>query len=605
MKKSLAKRAAAIFMAAMMGVSSSLFTPGMNVKAEEYATVTDAEEFIESDENTDLDELVDTEVFAGEVSVDKSHFPDDNFRKYVSEKLDKDKNGVLSDSEISCVEEINVTNKKISSLQGIDIFSNLKKLKCSLNKITNLDLSKNTMLIYLDCGVNKLDNLNISNNIMLKHLELYMCEIHNLDVTKNINLETLDCSCNCLSSLDVSKNGKLTSLDCSFNSISNLDLSGNPLLTELKCYYNNMFSIKITNNANLAYLDCSNNYISNLDLSKNTKINTIKCNYNDINNIDVRNCTELVSLQCDAGAIENIDLSNNKKLETLTPYIVLDPNYRYDLSKISWLKLDKIKDMKFYHIVTTYSEKDKYEFESDNYSFLSGSIINIKNYYRGKICFSYEGRNIELFYYSGPEPVTVNDINPSIYVMTADKDHYVAGIVTTYEPIYTRPLEYSWIAQDSSGNLILMSDWSRSEWVDWKPDKYGTYTIYARVRVNRSDDYIFTTIGQYDYHPYIKGKCQMPYSAVAPGQPGYLIGVESYENPNQSFQFEMLILDCTLLAQGLPAWTYTTGKFTVPQGNAGWCVWNPQYGYYWTLFRIYDAAGNIIDEYCYPFVNAY
>ena len=31
MKKSLAKRAAAIFMAAMMGVSSSLFTPGMNV----------------------------------------------------------------------------------------------------------------------------------------------------------------------------------------------------------------------------------------------------------------------------------------------------------------------------------------------------------------------------------------------------------------------------------------------------------------------------------------------------------------------------------------------------------------------------------------------
>ena len=92
MKKSLAKRAAAIFMAAMMGVSSSLFTPGMNVKAEEYATVTDAEEFIESDENTDLDELVDTEVFAGEVSVDKSHFPDDNFRKYVSEKLDKDKN---------------------------------------------------------------------------------------------------------------------------------------------------------------------------------------------------------------------------------------------------------------------------------------------------------------------------------------------------------------------------------------------------------------------------------------------------------------------------------------------------------------------------------
>ena len=102
------------------------------------------------------------------------------------------------------------------------------------------------------------------------------------------------------------------------------------------------------------------------------------------------------------------------------------------------------------------------------------------------------------------------------------------------------------------------------------------------------------------FNPFIKGKCQLPYAMVAPGQPGYLIGVETYENPNQEYQYEMLILNCTSMQ-----WVYSTGKFTVTEGAAGWCVWQPEYGYYWTLFRVYDAEGNMIDQACYGFVNAY
>ena len=89
----------------------------------------------------------------------------------------------------------------------------------------------------------------------------------------------------------------------------------------------------------------------------------------------------------------------------------------------------------------------------------------------------------------------------------------------------------------------------------------------------------------------------MPYSGEGGG---YLIGVESYENAD--YQYEMLILDCTLLAEGKDAWTYTTGKCGV-DGNGFWTVWQPEYGYYWTLFRIYDKDGNLIDEDCYGFQN--
>ena len=83
---------------------------------------------------------------------------------------------------------------------------------------------------------------------------------------------------------------------------------------------------------------------------------------------------------------------------------------------------------------------------------------------------------------------------------------------------------------------------------------------------------------------------------------GYLIGIESYDNPNHGYTYEMLILDCTLYAQGLPAWTYTTGRCSAPD-TCLWTIWQPQYGYYWTLFRIYDSNGNLIDEQCYGFEN--
>ena len=93
----------------------------------------------------------------------------------------------------------------------------------------------------------------------------------------------------------------------------------------------------------------------------------------------------------------------------------------------------------------------------------------------------------------------------------------------------------------------------------------------------------------------------MPYTGTGGG---YLIGIESYDNPNREYSYELLVLDCTLLAQGKDAWIWTTGKCRVPE-TSFWAVWQPQYGYYWTLFRVYDKDGTLIDQECYPFVNAY
>ncbi|MBQ8924512.1 MAG: hypothetical protein IJ053_06920 [Lachnospiraceae bacterium] len=190
-----------------------------------------------------------------------------------------------------------------------------------------------------------------------------------------------------------------------------------------------------------------------------------------------------------------------------------------------------------------------------------------------------------------------------IYVVSTSPS-VVAGCVTEKSDDSVS-LEYRWLAYSESDNRWLeVSPWTKdNEWINWQPEQYGNYILLCYVRVvgNEENSQISVTTGV-SAHPYIKGKCQMPYWGE---DGGYLIGVESYDNPNQEYSYEMLILDCTLLAQNLPAWTYTTGKQSVSSGSAMWTIWQPEYGYYWTLFRVYDKNGTLIDEECYGFANVY
>lgn len=183
----------------------------------------------------------------------------------------------------------------------------------------------------------------------------------------------------------------------------------------------------------------------------------------------------------------------------------------------------------------------------------------------------------------------------------ADHTGYTAGIVINTKVPKSR-IEYSWYASKDDGETYTcISNWKTGyEWLDWTPDTFGQYRIMGKTRVDGNDESVQEVYTDFAYSPMIKGKCQMPYTGEGGG---YLIGVESYENPNQKYQYEMLILDCTLLAQDKPAWVYTTGKCTVDQGNAFWTIWQPLYGYYWTLFRVYDENGTLIDEQCYGFEN--
>ncbi len=85
-----------------------------------------------------------------------ANFPDENFRSFVSTNLDKNGDGWLMPSEIAAATEINVDNKGIADLTGIEYFTNLTSLICCRNNLTTLDVSKNILLRHILCDRNQI-----------------------------------------------------------------------------------------------------------------------------------------------------------------------------------------------------------------------------------------------------------------------------------------------------------------------------------------------------------------------------------------------------------------------------------------------------------------
>lgn len=146
-------------------------------------------------------------------TIDSSTFPDENFRNYVS-VFDKNGDGILSETEIKDVTEIDVSNKSITSLKGVEVFTKLETLYCYGNKLSSLNVSRNTRLDELHCDNNQLSSLDLSGATALEKLHCENNQLSSLDVSANTELFTLYCQNNQLSSLDVSVNTKLHWLYC-------------------------------------------------------------------------------------------------------------------------------------------------------------------------------------------------------------------------------------------------------------------------------------------------------------------------------------------------------------------------------------------------------
>lgn len=160
--------------------------------------------------------------YDGEIPVNETHFPDDNFREWVS-NYDTNGNGYLTPSELN-VTSMFAQSKNITSLQGIEYFTELKTLNLNDNSLTSLDLSNNKKLTYLSCTTNQLTTLNVSECTLLQKLYCTSNQLQQLDLTPNKALTILHCNDNKLTSLKVSTesfaDGTTINLYCNTNKLS-------------------------------------------------------------------------------------------------------------------------------------------------------------------------------------------------------------------------------------------------------------------------------------------------------------------------------------------------------------------------------------------------
>ena len=255
------------------------------------------------------------------IAIDATNFPDETFRSVVAgTDIDKDADGYLSDEENAAVTKLDVSEKNIASLKGIEFFTALQNLYCYNNQLTSLDVSKNTALKVLYCFDNQLASLDVSKNTALTKLYCDGNELTSLDVSKNTALKDLWCYGNQLTSLDVSKNTKLESLSCGNNQLTSLDVSKNSALIDLDCNGNQLTSLDVSKNTALQYLRCYNNQLTSLDVSKNTALVQLWCSNNQLTALDVSKNTALTELDLSFNQLKSLDVSKNTALEELYCY---------------------------------------------------------------------------------------------------------------------------------------------------------------------------------------------------------------------------------------------------------------------------------------------
>ncbi len=180
------------------------------------------------------------------LAINEVNFPDTEFRRYISKNFDVWNKGYLFDEEIAKVMKIDISyhkdmksvrkivksictlsNKKITSLKGIEHFHNLTYLDCSGLDIKDIDVTYNPKLIYFNCSDTKISSLDVSHNPWLESFYCSCTGLDKINICKNINLKYLDCSHTNIEDIDVTHNLNLEMLRCMYTKLSFLDLTHN------------------------------------------------------------------------------------------------------------------------------------------------------------------------------------------------------------------------------------------------------------------------------------------------------------------------------------------------------------------------------------------
>lgn len=237
--------------------------------------------------------------------------------------LDANTNGEIEESEALQVTSIQLIDKNIASISGIEFFTNLTFLDLTSNNLTSVDVSMLTNLITFSCLNNDISTLNVSNLTNLIWFECGINQLTSLNLTGLNSLGHLSCSQNQISSLNFNNSIILKQIFCGDNPLNSINLSGLINLETLVCYNTQLTTLNLAplnygGISKLKSLDCSNNQLTNLDLTGKIRLTRLKCNNNLLTSINVANFPDLQKVYCDHNLITTLDFSTNPLFNELS-----------------------------------------------------------------------------------------------------------------------------------------------------------------------------------------------------------------------------------------------------------------------------------------------
>ena len=148
---------------------------------------------------------------------------------------------------IEAVTSLNISNKNLTDISGIEYFTNLTELICGTNMLTALPVENLTKLTSLSCYNNQLTELPVGNLT------------------------------------------KLTELNCGDNQLTELPVGSLTELTVLNCYNNQLTELPVGNLTKLTELNCGDNQLTALPVGNLTELNVLNCSENRLTELDIRN----------------------------------------------------------------------------------------------------------------------------------------------------------------------------------------------------------------------------------------------------------------------------------------------------------------------------
>ena len=128
----------------------------------------------------------------------ETYVPDDNFEAALSTILGEGTNNndnYISKASIEVLTSLDISNRSITDLTGIQDFEALSSFNVSGNLIDSLDVSENTKLVSLFCSNTQIDSLFLGNNSALENLDISFCDfrdpikhVQGLKKLRNLNV---------------------------------------------------------------------------------------------------------------------------------------------------------------------------------------------------------------------------------------------------------------------------------------------------------------------------------------------------------------------------------------------------------------------------------